>query len=128
MLGAYLAVLWPAESGTEAERSIGDDGTYPFRPEWGSHPVFLGIGADTGGRLRDTEQEVMSIGDGIFFDFRFVVTAWEVGAMGKSKGKNPITTSNSSGDEGLFIIGVELMSCSFGVEVSSLVKGTPLPG
>lgn len=74
-LGECLAVLWPAESGTEAERSIGEDGTYPLRPEWEFHPAFLGIGADAGGRLRDAEQEVISMGDGtFFFGFRFEAT------------------------------------------------------
>jgi hypothetical protein len=102
VLGEYLAVLWPAESGTEAERSIGDDGTYPLGPAWEFHAAFLGIGADAGGRLCDTEHEAMSMGDGIFFfNFRFDATDWDVGAIGKSNGKNPITTSSSSGEEGL---------------------------
>jgi hypothetical protein len=103
VIGEFLADLWPAESGTEAGRSMGDDETYPLRPEWHSQPLFLGIGADAGGSLRDPMQEAMSIGDGIFFTFRlFVDAAWEGGAIGKSNGENPITTSNSSGEVGLF--------------------------
>lgn len=61
-----------------------------------------------------------------FFDLRLEATDWVGGAIGKSNGKKPIMTSNSSGEETLFDFGIECIVCWVEVDVSSLGKGPSL--